>query len=56
MTYGSIEQIQLILQTDLLKGRTGGRIQLRPLTAELHINIIHIFHQINCLASANVFV
>ena len=49
MAHGGIQQIQVVLQAKLLKMRACRRIQLRPLTAVFHIDLIHIAHQLNGL-------
>ena len=51
-----IQKIQLVLQTKLFKLRSCGGIKLRSLAAILHIDLVHILHQLHCLLLANVLI
>ena len=56
MPHGSVQQTKLILQTQFLEVRTRGAVQLRTLPAVLHVDLIHIFHQVDGLLPAHVFI
>ena len=56
MTNGGVEQIQLILQTELFQVRACCGVHLCALTAVFHIDLIHILHQLDCLCLADIFI
>ena len=56
MPHGSVQQTQLILQTQFLEMCPRSAVQLRTLPAVFHIDLIHIFHQVDGLLPAHVFI
>ena len=56
MTNGSIQQMQVILNTKSLELCACGSVQLAAFTAISHIDLIHIVHQIHSLLLADVLV
>ena len=56
MAHGSIQEMQVILDTEFFEFCACSRVQLCALAAVAHIDIIYIMHQIQCLFFANVFI
>ena len=56
MTYGCIQKIQFILQTELLELSSCCRIELCSLSAIFHIDIVYIFHQFNGFVFSDMLV
>ena len=55
MAYRCIQQIQLILQTELFELRPCCGIKLRSFATVCHIDLIHIFHQPDRLLFTDIF-
>ena len=55
MAHGSIQQIQLILQTQLLKVCSGSGVHPGALPAVFHIDGIHILHQLYSPPLSDIF-
>ena len=56
MTHGSVQQIQIILQAQLLKMCARRGVQLRAFAAVAHIDLVHITHQLYGLLLAHVLI
>ena len=56
MADGGVQQVQLMLDTELLKLGPGGGIELGALAAVAHIDVIHIAHQLQSLLLADMLV
>ena len=51
-----VQQVQVVLQAQLLDGRRAGGVQVRPLAAVFHVDLIHVFHQLQGPLLADVLV
>ena len=51
-----VQQVQVVLQAQLLDGGCAGGVQVGPLAAVCHVDFVHIFHQLQGLLFADVFV
>ena len=56
MAHRCIQKLQFVLDTDLFKLRTGCREKAGSLTAVLHVDIIHIVHQIQRFLTADMLI
>ena len=56
MTHGRVQQIQLVLQTELAELGACGRIHLCPFAAVGNIDLVHVFHKGNGLFFSNMLV
>ena len=56
MTHGCVEKIQLILETELLEMRARRGVHLGSLSAVLHVDLIHILHQVYGFLLADILI
>ena len=56
MAHGSVQKLQFILHTQFFKTGSGCRIHLCILSAVLHIDLIHVLHQLYCSLPADILI
>ena len=56
MAHRSVQQVQIVLQTQPLEAAVGGGVQLGARAAVCHIDVVHIAHQIHGLLLADILV
>ena len=56
MPHGGVQQVQVVLQTQLLDAGVAGGVELGALPAVFHVDLIHILHQLQRLLFADVLV
>ena len=56
MTYRCIQKVQLVLQAEFLELGSCCGIKLSSLTTVFHVDIINVFHQLDCLALADMLI
>lgn len=53
---GGIEQFHPVLQTELLEVRAGGRVELCPFAAVLHVDRVHVLHERRGFVAADILI
>ena len=56
VAHGGVQQVQLVLDAQLFEPRAGGGIELGALAAMLHVDFVHVAHQLQRALAADMLI